>query len=271
MSWHMRQGKKRQEEDDEEEEEQKGFLGFPINQSSPASLPIRCPPLAPEPSRPSAPANGERRPRGRPPKNWPWGKMKERTPVGRPPKVRPAEDEDEDDDDDDEERTDVGKSISVLGGPSSLFSLDRQAESSSFHSLDMSKRQSIAPTRRGRPPRKKRGPKPRMTEAHGEGLTQLPMVSRLNESPVRNSCFTESSDEEEDDDEEDDEESRACSPPILTKPAMGLKCKVRNWQFFTPPLEGSNLPRFCGSDFHLNAQLLDQCMNSLLLLVEKEI
>ncbi|XP_029684981.1 histone acetyltransferase KAT6A isoform X2 [Takifugu rubripes] len=225
MSWHMRQGKKRQEEDDEEEEEQKGFLGFPVNQSSPASLPIRCPPLAPEPSRPSAPANGERRPRGRPPKNWPWGKMKERTPVGRPPKVRPAEDEDEDDDDDDEERMDVGKSISALGGPSSLFSLDRQAESSSFHSLDMSKHQSIAPTRRGRPPRKKRGPKPRLTEAHGEGLTQLPMVSRLNESPVRNSCFTESSDEEEDDDEEDDEESRACSPPILTKPAMGLKCK----------------------------------------------
>lgn len=251
MSWHMRQGKKRQEEeDDEEEEEQKGFLGFPINQSSPTSHQIRCPPLAPEPSRPAAPANGERRPRGRPPKNWPWGKMKERTPVGRPPKARPAEDEDEDDDDDDDdddERTDVGKPLSALGGPSSLFSLDRQAESSSFHSLDMSKHQSITPTRRGRPPRKKRGPKPRLTEAQVEGLAQLPMVSRLNESPVRNSCFTESSDEEEDDDEEDDEERRACSPPILTKPAMGLKCKVSSLQFFASPLEGSNFSCFCGS------------------------
>lgn len=251
-SWHIRQGKKRQEEeeeedDDEEEEEQKGFLGFPMSQSSPASPPIRCPPLAPEPSRPSGPANGERRPRGRPPKNWPWGKMKERTPVGRPPKVRPAEEEDDDDDDDDEEdeeRTDAGKSTSSISGPSSLFSLDRQGESSSFHSLDMSKHQSITPTRRGRPPRKKRGPKPRLTEAHGEGLAQLPLVPRSNESPVRNICFTESSDEEEDDDDdEDDKERRACSPPILTKPAMGLKCKVRRSQFFGFPLEGSSLPQ----------------------------
>lgn len=236
VSWHLRQGKKRQEVEDEEEEERKGFLGFPLNQSSPASPPLRCPPLPPEPSRP-APANGERRPRGRPPKNWPWGKMKERTPVGRPPKARPAEDED--DEDEDEERTDTGKSSSSISGPSSLFSLDRQAESSSFHSLDMSKHQSITPTRRGRPPRKKRGPKPRLAEAHGEGLAQLPMVSRLNESPVRNSCFTESSDEEEDEDDEDDKERRACSPPILTKPAMGLKCKVGRWQLLGSPLEAS--------------------------------
>lgn len=246
MSWHMRQGKKRQqqeEEEDDEEEERKGFLGFPINQSSPTSPPIRCPPLVPEPPRPSAPANGERRPRGRPPKNWPWGKMKERTPVGRPPKVRPAED---DDDDEDEERRGAGKSTSSISGLSSLFSLDRQAESSSFHSLDMSKHQSITPTRRGRPPRKKRGPKPRLTDAHGEGLAQLPLVSRLNESPVRNSCFTESSEEEEeeedDDDEEDDnKERRACSPPILTKPAMGLKCKVRSWHVVEIPPEGRSL------------------------------
>uniref|UniRef100_H3DH88 Histone acetyltransferase n=1 Tax=Tetraodon nigroviridis TaxID=99883 RepID=H3DH88_TETNG len=226
------EGEDDREDDDEELEDGdnhkekqikagKGFLGFPMNQSSPA---IRCPPLAPEPSRPSAPANGERRPRGRPPKNWPWGKMKERTPVGRPPKVRPAEDEDEDEDED-EERTGAGKSASSICGPSSLFSLDRQAESTSFRSLDMSKHQSIAPTRRGRPPGKKRGPKSRLTEGHGEGLAQLPMVPRLNESPVRNSCFTESSDEEEDDEDEDDKERRACSPPILTKPAMGLKCK----------------------------------------------
>uniref|UniRef100_A0A671YCW6 Histone acetyltransferase n=1 Tax=Sparus aurata TaxID=8175 RepID=A0A671YCW6_SPAAU len=77
-----------------------------------------------------------------------------------------------------------------------------------------------------RPPRKKRGPKPRLTVGPGEGLVQLPVVSRLNEPPpVRKSCFSESSEDEEDDDDEDDDERRACSPPILTKPAMGLKCK----------------------------------------------
>uniref|UniRef100_A0A8C4DZ45 Histone acetyltransferase n=1 Tax=Dicentrarchus labrax TaxID=13489 RepID=A0A8C4DZ45_DICLA len=138
MSWHMRQKKKRdeEEEEEEEEEERKGFLGFPISQSSPTSPLVRCPPPVPEPTRPPPPTNGERRPRGRP------------------------------------------------------------------------------------------GPKPRLTEGPGEGLAQLPVVSRLNESPpVRKSCFSESSEEEEDDDDEDDEERRACSPPILTKPAMGLKCK----------------------------------------------
>ncbi|KAJ3604414.1 hypothetical protein NHX12_029155 [Muraenolepis orangiensis] len=31
-----------------------------------------------EQTRPPPPANGERRPRGRPPKNWPWGKVKDR-------------------------------------------------------------------------------------------------------------------------------------------------------------------------------------------------
>uniref|UniRef100_A0A671YEB6 Histone acetyltransferase n=1 Tax=Sparus aurata TaxID=8175 RepID=A0A671YEB6_SPAAU len=71
-----------------------------------------------------------------------------------------------------------------------------------------------------------RGPKPRLTVGPGEGLVQLPVVSRLNEPPpVRKSCFSESSEDEEDDDDEDDDERRACSPPILTKPAMGLKCK----------------------------------------------
>lgn len=228
MSWHMRQEKKREEEEDddeEEEEERKRFLGFPIRQSSPNCPPIRCPPPVPEPTRPPPPTNGERRPRGRPPKNWPWGKVKDSARVGRPPKVRTVEDED----DEDEERTEGEKS--TVAGPPSLFSLERQAESTAFHSLDMTRHPSITPTRRGRPPRKKRGPKPRLTEGLGEGLAQLPVVSRLNESPpVRKSCFSESSEEEEDDDDEDedDEEREACSPPILTKPAMGLKCKVRN-------------------------------------------
>lgn len=226
MSWHMRQGKKREEEEeeDEEEEERKGFLGFPISHSSPTSPPIRCPPPAPEPPRPPPPTNGERRPRGRPPKNWPWGKVKDSARVGRPPKIRPVEDEDDED-----ERTEGGKNTGSTTGPPSLSSLDRQAESTAFHSLDMARHPSITPTRRGRPPRKKRGPKPRLTEGPGESLVQLPVVSRLSESlPVRKSCFSESSEEDEDDDDEDDEERRACSPPILTKPAMGLKCKVRD-------------------------------------------
>lgn len=232
MSWHMRQGKKREEdEDEEEEEERKCFLGFPISQSSPTSPPIRCPPSVPEPPRPLPPTNGQRRPRGRPPKNWPWGKVKDSARVGRPPKIRPVEDED----DEDEERTEGGKTTGSATGPPSLFSLDRQTESTAFHLLDMARHPSITPTRRGRPPRKKRGPKPRSMEGPEEGLAQVPMVSRLNESLlVRKSCFSESSEEEEDDedddeeDDDDDDERRACSPPILTKPALGLKCKVRN-------------------------------------------
>lgn len=227
LSWHMRQGKKRDEEDDDEdeEEERKGFLGFPISQSSPTSPPIRCALPVHEPPRPPPPTNGERRPRGRPPKNWPWGKVKDNTRVVRPSKIRSVEDED----DEDEERTEGGKTIGSASSPPSLFSLDRQAESTPFHSLDMARHPSITPNRRGRPPRKKRGPKPRLIEGPGEGLAQLPLAPRLNESPpVRKSCFSESSEEEEDDDDEDDEERRACSPPILTKPAMGLKCKVRS-------------------------------------------
>lgn len=237
MSWHLRQVKKRDEEEDDEDEEEeerrKGFLGFPISQSSPTptSPPVRCPPPPPEPARPPPPANGERRPRGRPPKNWPWGKVKDGARgVGRPPKIRPVED-----DDDEDERPEAGKGPGSASCPPSLFSLDRQGESAAIHSLDMARHPSITPARRGRPPRKKRGPKPRLTEGPGEGLAPLPVVSRLSsihQAPaIRNNCFSESSEEEEeeedDDDDEDDEERSACSPPILTKPAMGLKCKVR--------------------------------------------
>uniref|UniRef100_A0A7N9AME9 Histone acetyltransferase n=1 Tax=Mastacembelus armatus TaxID=205130 RepID=A0A7N9AME9_9TELE len=218
------------EDEDNQEEERKGFLGFPISQSSPTPPPVRCPPPVQEPPRPPPPANGERRPRGRPPKNWPWGKVKDSVRVGRPPKIRPVDD----DDDEDEERPEGGKT--AASSPPSLFSLERQAEPTVFHTLDMARHSSITPTRRGRPPRKKRGPKPRLTEEPGEGLVQLPAVSRLNESlPIRKSCFSESSEEEEeeeeeeddddDDDDDDDEERSTCSPPILTKPAMGLKCK----------------------------------------------
>lgn len=224
MSWHMRQGKK----DEDDEDERKSFLGFPIDQSSPIPPPSRCPPPVSEPPRPPPPTNGERRPRGRPPKNWPWGKVKDSTRVGRPPKIRPVEDDDDEDDD----RPEGLKTTGSVNSPPSLFRLDRQTDTTTFNSLDMGRHPSITPTRRGRPPRKKRGPKPRLTEGPGEGHPQLPGIPRLNESsPVRKSRFSESSEEDEDDDDEDDDERRACSPPILTKPPGGLKCKVSNEQF----------------------------------------
>lgn len=212
-----------EEEDEEEEEDRKSFLGFPLSQSSPA---VRCPQPPPplELSRPPPPTNGERRPRGRPPKNWPWGKVKEGGRVGRPPKNRPAEPTGADG------RTDGAKPSAPLVGPPSLFSLNRVAESAAFHSLDLARHPSITPNRRGRPPRKKRGPKPRLAEALRDVLPTHPAVSRLAECPsIRKSCFSESSEEEEEDDEDgdEDEERGACSPPVLTKPTMGLKCKVR--------------------------------------------
>ncbi|XP_077600595.1 histone acetyltransferase KAT6A-like isoform X1 [Stigmatopora nigra] len=244
LSWHMRQAKKREEEDEEdeedeeleEEEERKGFLGFPVNQSTPSSPPVRCLPT-PKPTRPPPPANGERRPRGRPPKNWPWGKgVRDSHRVGRPPKVCQMEEEG-----DDNERTEGGK-MGSAAIPSSVFSPERKVELTSFRTVDTARHPTIAPTRRGRPPRKKRGPKPRHMEEPGEGLSQLPGVSRLNDSPpVRKTGFSDSSeedeeeeeeeeeddeeDEDEDDEDDEDEESRASSPPILTKPVMGLKCK----------------------------------------------
>ncbi|KAM9743026.1 histone acetyltransferase KAT6A isoform 2-T2 [Menidia menidia] len=222
VSWQMRRAETREEEeDDEDEEERKGFLGFPISQSSPSAVPVRCPQPVPDAPRPPLPTNGERRPRGRPPKNWPWGKVKNSARVGRPPKIRPV-----DDDDEEEEETRGGKLAGSSTGPPSLFSLDRQADAAAFHALDMARHPPIAPNRRGRPPRKKRGPKPRLSEGPGEGLPQLPVMSRLSEGlPLRKSCLFESSGDEEEDEDEDEEEGRGCSPPILTKPAMGLKCK----------------------------------------------
>ncbi|KAM4745296.1 histone acetyltransferase KAT6A [Anableps anableps] len=204
-----------------EDEETKGFLGFPISKSSPASPSVHGPPSVPDPAHPSLPTNGERRPRGRPPKNCPWGKIKNSTRVGRPPKIRHVEDED----DEDEEIPGEGRTAASSSSPPSLFSMDRQGDSSAFLSQDLARHSSITPTtRRGRPPRKKRGPKPRLPDAPGEGLTQS-VLSRLNDAPsIDRSCFSESSDDDEEDDEDDDEE-RACSPPILTKPAIGLKSK----------------------------------------------
>lgn len=208
-----------------EDEETKDFLGFPISQSSPASPSVHVLPSVLDVAHPPLPANGERRPRGRPPKNCPWGKIRNSSRVGRPPKVRLFEDED----DEDEETAGEGRTAASSSSPPSLFSIERRGDSSAFPSLDLARHPSITPTtRRGRPPRKKRGPKPRLPEGPGEGLTQS-ILSRLNDTPsVDKSCFSESSDDE-DDDEDDDEEERASSPPILTKPAIGFKCKVRNW------------------------------------------
>lgn len=239
MSWRMRRSKKRgeveeeEEDEEDEDEERKDFVGFPISQSSPNSAPLRSPPV-PETQRPAPPTNGERRPRGRPPKNWPWGKGKDNTQPGRPPKIRPVDDEDEDD-----ETTEQDKTHGSASSPPSLFSLNRQTEAVSFHKLGMTSH-SITPSRRGRPPRKKRGPKPRLTDGPGDNLVQLSGVPRLSDSsPVRKSCFSESSEEEEEeeddedeDEDEDDVDRNACSPPMLTKPAMGLKCKVRHLQKF---------------------------------------
>ena len=91
--------------------------------------------------------------------------------------------------------------------------------------------QAPPPRSRGRPPRKKRGPKPRILEGPGEALSLLPPAPRPCElPPVHRPRFSESSEDDEEDDEEDDDdddEMQACSPPILTKPTLGLKCKVR--------------------------------------------
>ncbi|KAF7199683.1 histone acetyltransferase KAT6A isoform X2 [Nothobranchius furzeri] len=205
-----------------EDEETKGFLGFPINQSSPNSPSIRGPPPVLG-TRPPPPTNGERRPRGRPPKNLPWGKIKNTARVGRPPKICLAEEEE---DDDDEERTLGGRTVSSRS-PLSFFS--SQAESAAFHPLDMARHPSITPmTRRGRPPRKKRGPKPGLPEGPADRLTPPSVMARLNDASLISGSSDEEEEEEDDEeeeDEDDDEEGRACSPPILTKPALGPKCK----------------------------------------------
>uniref|UniRef100_A0A8C6TJU1 Histone acetyltransferase n=1 Tax=Neogobius melanostomus TaxID=47308 RepID=A0A8C6TJU1_9GOBI len=60
--------------------------------------------------------------------------------------------------------------------------------------------------------------RPRLLEVDPECLRWTPVI-------VTNTVVSEE-EEEEDDEDEDDEDRRACSPPMLTKPAMGLKCKV---------------------------------------------
>lgn len=59
-------------------------------------------------------------------------------------------------------------------------------------------------------------------------MPSLPTATRLSDPmPSRESCSSESSEEEEEDDDDDyDDEMGARSPPVLTKPTLGLKCKV---------------------------------------------
>lgn len=206
----------REDEEEEEEEEKKCFSSpFP---SPPASSPIRRTP--PSPVRPPAPANGERRGRGRPPKNWPWGKGR----PGRPRKHPPEEENYNDDRAKNQKAPGVSSSL-----PPGLFGPSGDGNSGLSRPTELPRLPPApAPRSRGRPPRKKRGPKPRLSEGPGDTLPLLPPIPRPCEPPpVHRSRFSESSDDEE----EDDEEMQACSPPILTKPTLGLKCKVRGFEF----------------------------------------
>ncbi|XP_028851864.1 histone acetyltransferase KAT6A isoform X2 [Denticeps clupeoides] len=206
LSWHVRG-----ERDEEGEEERKCFSAFP-KQNSTSSSPVQRP--SPSPHQPHVPTNGERRGRGRPPKNWSWLKGKDGPRPGRPRKIRQEEE-----DDDYEDDGIVERNVSGLSGCPATFYASTSIEnhSGSVRSAELPRHPAVPPPRsRGRPPRKKRGPKPRLIEGLRENLPSLSAASRLSEPP----CFTESSE-----DEEDEDELRGHSPPILTKPTLGLKSK----------------------------------------------
>ncbi|KAI4890562.1 hypothetical protein NFI96_008281 [Prochilodus magdalenae] len=220
LSWNLRAER-------EEDEDKKCFPSFPNSQSSPASSPIHN--SLPSPDCSPVQANGERRGRGRPPKSWLWGKVKDRPRQGpgRPRKMRPDEDED------DEYRSPASKVTAPPVSPPTLFTSDNEPNSASEQPTETSRHPAIPPQRsRGRPPRKKRGPKRRLSDEGEDSMPSLPSSARLSESlPGRESCSSESSDEEEEDEEEEeeeedfDEEMGTRSPPVLTKPLLGLKCK----------------------------------------------
>ncbi|KAJ8380228.1 hypothetical protein SKAU_G00010060 [Synaphobranchus kaupii] len=205
LSWHMRPER-------EEEEERKCFPAFPNSQSSPARSPVRGAQPSPDRIVPPLPTNGERRGRGRPPKSWLWGRPRD-VPRGRPRKPRPDAEEEE-------EEADAPEPTAPSLSPAALLAPEKEVDSGAGRP----KEAPPAPRSRGRPPRKKRGPKRRLSEGPGDPPPALPPAPRLSEPlpPVRRGCFSESSEDEEDD---DDEELRPRSPPILTKPTLGLKCK----------------------------------------------
>lgn len=199
---------------EDNEEEKKCFPTFPNNPSSPPSSPIRN--SLPSPETTPLQANGERRGRGRPPKNWPWGKVKDqpRPGPGRPRKTRLKEDDEGDD-------QSPNKMTPVSMSPSPLFTSEN--EPSCADRLTGASRHSAVPLprNRGRPVRKRGGPKRRLSEESGDDVPSLTTAPRLSESPVPRSCSSESSE-----DEDYNEEMGACSPPVLTKPTLGLKSKV---------------------------------------------
>uniref|UniRef100_W5UFH4 Histone acetyltransferase n=1 Tax=Ictalurus punctatus TaxID=7998 RepID=W5UFH4_ICTPU len=203
--------------DKEDNEEKKCFPTFPKNQSSLPSSPIRN--SLPSPEATPLQANGERRGRGRPPKNWPWGKVKDqpRPGPGRPRKTRPKED-------DDEEYPSQNKMTPVSLSPSPLFASEKEPNCTE-RLFGASRHSAIPPPRnRGRPARKRGGPKRRLNEESGDDVPSLTTAPRLSESPVPHSCSSESS-EDDDDDDDYNEEMGTRSPPILTKPTLGLKSK----------------------------------------------
>ncbi|XP_036382225.1 histone acetyltransferase KAT6A isoform X2 [Megalops cyprinoides] len=211
LIWHVR-GER------EDDEERKCFPVFPNSQSSPVSSPVRSAQPSPD-GPPLPPANGERRGRGRPPKSWLWGKVKDgpRPERGRPRKPRPGEDEEA------EDGADAAEVSAPSLSPPALLASEKESEANPARPKEMARHPAApAPRSRGRPPRKKRGPKRRLSEGPGEAPPALPPAPRLSEPPpVRRGCFSESSEEDE-----DDEELRPRSPPILTKPTLGLKCKT---------------------------------------------
>ncbi|XP_016356846.1 histone acetyltransferase KAT6A-like [Sinocyclocheilus anshuiensis] len=233
LSWHLK-GER------EKEGEKKSFPAFPKKQSSSPSSSVCNSVLSPERSPLFLTANGERRGPGRPPKNWLWGKVKDvpRTGPGRPRKLRPPEEEEEDDDeeeeeedDEEDERTGINKEeeddeedertgINKVTTSPMLLTLENEPDSTSACPLEASRHPAVPQSHsRGRPPRKKRGPKRRLSEEPEDGLPSLPHTTRLSEpSPA----FISESSEDED---EDDEEELSRSPPVLTKPTLGLKCK----------------------------------------------
>ncbi|XP_026066710.1 histone acetyltransferase KAT6A-like [Carassius auratus] len=223
LSWHMK-GER------EKEGEKKSFPAFPKNQSSPPSSFVCNRVLSPERSPLFLTANGERRRPGRPPKNWLWGKVKDvpRTGPGRPRKPRPPDDDDneevddDDDDDDDDDEEDERTGINKVTASPMLLALENEPDSTSACPLEASRHPTVPQSRsRGRPPRKKCGPKRRLGEEPEDDLPSLPHTTRLSEPTP--AFFSESS---EDEDEDDEEELRSRSPPVLTKPTFGLKCKT---------------------------------------------
>lgn len=106
--------------------------------------------------------------------------------------------------------------------PSPLFTSEKEPDCTE-RLIGAPRHSALPPPRnRGRPARKRGGPKRRLNEESGEDVPSLTSAPRLSESPVPHSCSSESSE----DDDDNNEEMGARSPPVLTKPTLGLKSKV---------------------------------------------